>query len=85
MPQGHTYSAGEFLYSAKRMVEVQSGGINGRLLNNGYANIFYVVGKGGAVFAVYMRWYGGLRPWFFLCFPLFDGRWLGGRRAFSRN
>ncbi len=45
------------------LIEAQSGGKSGFLLNNGYANIFYVEGKNGEVFAVSVRWDSGRRGW----------------------
>lgn len=43
------------------LIEAQPDGKSGLLLNNGYANIFYVEGKNGEVFAVDVRWYSLLR------------------------
>lgn len=84
-PADHTYSASEFCWQAKRMVKAQPNGIAGRLLNNGDANIFYVVGKGGEVFAVHVGWYGGHRQWDFSCYSLGESRWNRDDRTFSRN
>lgn len=55
------------------LIEAQPNGKSGFLLNNGYANIFYVAGKNGEVFAVFVYWDSGHRLWF-----VFDWR-LGGR------
>ncbi|MBP5993801.1 MAG: hypothetical protein KA731_02725 [Candidatus Moranbacteria bacterium] len=45
------------------LIEAQPNGKSGFLLNNGYANIFYVEGKNGEVFAVGVRWDSGRRRW----------------------
>lgn len=45
------------------LIGAQRSGQSGLLLNNGYANIFYVEGKNGEVFAVLVRWYSGNRRW----------------------
>lgn len=67
------------------MIERQSGGTEGRLLNNGYANIFYVRGARGEVFAVRVRWHGGYREWSVRAYALVDCRWIEGFRVFSRT
>lgn len=43
------------------LIEAQPNGKSGFLLNNGYANIFYVEGKNGEVFAVDVSWNSGYR------------------------
>lgn len=45
------------------LIEAQPGGKPGLLLNNGYANIFYVEGKDGEVFAVVVHWNSDDRTW----------------------
>ena len=44
-------------------IEAQPGGKSGLLLNNGYANIFYVEGRNGEVFAVLVDWFSDDRKW----------------------
>ncbi|MBP9698209.1 MAG: hypothetical protein KBD65_03395 [Candidatus Moranbacteria bacterium] len=46
------------------LIETQRSGKSGFLLNNGYANIFYALGKNGEVFAVDVRWHSDDRRWF---------------------
>jgi hypothetical protein len=46
------------------LIEAQPGGKSGFLLNNGNANIFYVEGKNGEVFAVHVCWRSAYRRWF---------------------
>ena len=45
------------------LIEAQPGGKSGFLLNNGYANIFYVEVKNGEVFAVDVYWHSDDRKW----------------------
>lgn len=45
-------------------IDAQPEGKQGFLLNNGYANIFYVAGKNGEVFAVNVYWGSVDREWF---------------------
>ena len=45
------------------LIEAQPNGKSGFLLNNGYANIFYVEGKNGEVFAVGVDWFSVSREW----------------------
>ena len=45
-------------------IEAQPEGKQGFLLNNGYANIFYVAGKNGEIFAVDVGWGSDDRVWF---------------------
>ncbi len=45
------------------LIEAQPGGKSGFLLNNGYANIFYVKGKNSEVFAVNVYWRSDKREW----------------------
>lgn len=46
------------------LIEAQPNGKSGFLLNNGYMNIFYVEGKNGVVFAVFVFWYSVRRRWY---------------------
>lgn len=64
------------------LIEAQPGGKSGLLLNNGYANIFYVEGKNGEVFAVSVNCGSGCRQWNVLDWELGEvGDWLVGRRV----
>ena len=86
LPNDHVFEASEFCWRLKMMTRAQPEGKKGDLLNNGYANIFYVRGKGGEVFAVHVSWDGSGWQWDVRCCRL-DGHggWLQGGRAFSRN
>ena len=55
------------------LIEAQPGGKSGFLLNNGYANIFYVEGKNGEVFAVGVRWFSDDRRWLVCGWELGEG------------
>lgn len=54
------------------LIEAQPNGKSGLLLNNGYANIFYVEGKNGEVFAVNVYWGSGYCQWYVYVWKL-DG------------
>lgn len=85
-PKGNAYGASEFCYRLSKMTGEQPTGASGSLLNSGYVDIFYVVGKGGEVFAVYVLWDSDDRPRSVRCCRLDEGaRWRAGSRAFSRN
>lgn len=83
LPEGYTFEdVDTFLVHLATLIEGQWGGKEGTLLNNGYANIFYVK-VNGEVFAAYVRWNAGYREWGCFAFRLDDIRWLAGFRAFS--
>ncbi|MBP6975318.1 MAG: hypothetical protein KBB51_00650, partial [Candidatus Moranbacteria bacterium] len=64
------------------LIEAQPGGKSGFLLNNGYANIFYVEGKNGEVFAVRVGWRSVDREWSVGGWGLGErGDWDAGRQV----
>lgn len=66
------------------LMEKQKHGEDGVLLNNGYANIFYIKDQNGVLRAVLVSWDGG--GWFVSAVSVEDpGRWRDGRQVFSRN
>jgi hypothetical protein len=66
------------------LMEKQKNGEDGVLLNNGYANIFYVRDQNGVLRAVNVRWDDG--GWGVSARSVeYPGRWYVGRRVFSRN
>lgn len=66
------------------LMKKQGNGKSGVLLNNGYANIFYIKDQKGVLRAVGARWYGG--GWDVRAGSVEDpGRWGGGYQVFSRN
>lgn len=74
------------LLSLARLIDAQWGGKEGDLLNNGYANLFYVRGRNekgeSEVFAVRVLWRAGRGLWYVYAFRLDDHTWGGGHRAF---
>ncbi len=68
------------------MIDAQPSGSPGAMLTNGYANIFYVTGVDGVLFAVRVRWLSGRRQWLVAACRLgVDGDWLAGRRVFRNT
>ncbi len=62
----------------------QKHGEDGVLLNNGYANIFYIKDSAGVLRSVRAHWYVG--GWDVHAFSVsFPSRWDAGGRVFSRN
>lgn len=80
LPQNYEFNISEALARIAQMIEKQSGGKEGDLLNNGYANLFYVP---GCVVLVY--WSAGRRAWDVSAWELDDSRWCAGSRVFVRN
>ena len=78
LPQDHLVE----LWQIAKLMRRQPQGEDGILFNNGYANIFYVNGVHGRVFAVSVRWYDD--EWRVLAWKLDeDARWGAGCRVFS--
>lgn len=66
------------------LMEKQKNGEDGVLLNNGYANIFYVRDQTGVLRAVNVGWNDD--GWYVNAFSVESPyRWHGGRQVFSRN
>lgn len=82
LPEGHVFPASEGLARLAAMIEAQWSGKEGPLLNNGYANLFYVQVADG-VFVVDVRWRSDNRGWGVGDWRLDDARWVGGDRVFS--
>jgi len=83
LPEGYVFEdVDTFLVHLATLIEGQWGGKEGALLNNGYANIFYVK-VNGSVFAASVSWYAGRREWFCRADRLDGLRWRAGFRAFS--
>lgn len=78
-----------FLNTLARLIDEQWGGTEGALLNNGYANIFYVRGVNGKgeseVFAVVADWAADYGKWNVFMYRLDDKAWPPGNRAFPTN
>ena len=83
LPEGYVFEdVDAFLVHLATLIEGQWGGKEGTLLNNGYANIFYVKVK-DEVFAVRIHWNAIDRKWFCYAYRLGDYRWSAGSRTFS--
>lgn len=64
------------------MIDLQPNGEDGKLLNNGYANILYVL-VNGVLFAVGVGWGSGSRGWSVRDWRLCEGGgWIAGSRVF---
>ena len=83
LPEGYVFEdVNVFLVHLATLIEGQWGGKEGTLLNNGYANIFYVK-VDGEVFAVDVYWVADRRRWSCYADRLDDSRCYAGNRAFS--
>ncbi len=72
------------LYQVFSLMKKQKHGKDGALLNNHWANIFFIRDNAGVLRTVSVRWRGG--GWCFLDnFIENQCRWFGGVRVFSRN
>lgn len=68
------------------MIDIQPGGSPGAMLTNGYANIFYMIGVGGALFAICVCWGHGRHRWRALTYRLGErGRWPARCRVFRNT
>lgn len=66
------------------LMEKQKNGEDGVLLNNGYANIFYIRDQNGVLRAVHVHWDGG--GWYVDAYSVEDPYgWGDGYQVFSRN
>ena len=86
LPDNYVFEdAGIFCAYLAGMIDRQENGEEREdgLLVNGYANIFYVRGKNGEVFAVVVSWFSDDRGWFVAARPLVGARWGAGYRVFS--
>lgn len=78
--ENYIFDESEVCARIAAMIDKQPNGIAGDLLNNGYANLFYVAGS-----VVYVYWYGVDRRWHVRAWELDHAHWFAGFRAFSRN
>jgi len=75
----------EFVAILRDLLTKQVNGESGRLLTNGYANIFYVQLADGRVVVVYASWVALGRGWYLHANGVGDDRWNDGNRVFSRS
>ncbi|MEK7101155.1 MAG: hypothetical protein AAB921_03600, partial [Patescibacteria group bacterium] len=81
MPANHVFeSESEFVAYLDQMIQKQSEGKEGDLLNNGYWNIFYVAGC-----VVNVGWNSDSREWYVRAWNLDVDFWGAGARVFARN
>lgn len=70
----------------KAKIEAQPNGIEGEMLSNGFANIFYVFGKDDVLFTVGVRWGSGYGQWYVCAYGLGQGgKWGAGDRIFCNK
>jgi len=74
---GHIFDESQTCDIVMEMIAKQEGGREGELLNNGYANIFYL---GSCVVFVY--WYVDHRKWSVHTYVRSDNRWYAGGQVF---
>ena len=68
------------------LLKKQSKGEEGRLLVNGYANIAYIIGNDGNLWAVLALWFSAFRCWAVLaCSVESPAEWAAGRQVLSRD
>lgn len=79
LPEGHAFDESEVCARIAAMIQKQPKGEAGDLLNNGYANLFYVAGC-----VVHVRWCADDWEWYVSVSELDDGYWYVGPRVFSR-
>jgi hypothetical protein len=80
LPENYEWDVSEALARIASMIEAQPEGKEGDLVNNGYANLFYVPGC-----VVYVHWNADNRGWGVYVWDRGDDRWGAGCRVFSRN
>ncbi len=76
----YTFDESELCARIEQMIAKQSNGEEGDLLNNSYANIFYLAGC-----VVSVSWNEGNGEWGVDAWGLGGGDWGAGLRVFSRN
>ena len=82
LPENHVFAIDD-LWMIADLISHQPRGESGTLLNNGYANLFYIQ-VGASVFVVSVNWHDS--DWFVYVWDLVGhGRWYDGYRVFSRN
>ncbi|MFA6414571.1 MAG: hypothetical protein WC217_00965 [Candidatus Paceibacterota bacterium] len=80
LPQNYEFDISEALARIAQIIEQQPNGKEGDLLNNGYANLFYVPG-----YVVRVSWGADCRSWGVGAWERDDDGWSAGFRVFVRN
>lgn len=75
---GHLFTDTEVCALIADLIRKQGGGKKGKLLNNGYANLFYL-----SSCLVHVSWNAGRREWRVYAWKRDDRRWRRGSQVFS--
>ncbi len=68
------------------MIDTQPNGIDGPMLTNGHANIFYVIGVDKIMFGVEIRWRSHRSGWRVRAWdPMSSSEWSAGGRVFRKT
>jgi hypothetical protein len=81
--QPRLFTISEFSAIIRDLLLKQPDGEDGILLNNGYANIFFIQLKNGRVVAVHVHWFSDCREWGLNARGLGGDRWFDGICVFS--
>lgn len=85
LPEDHVFEVAELCVIISSLIGAQLNGTEGRLLVNGFANLFYVKGKNSQVYVVFVIWDAVNLEWNVVAWSLVVLRWVAGGRIFSRN
>ena len=78
-------NAETFLCQLAEMMKAQGQDQQGKLLTNGYANIFYIRATDGVLWAVRCSWYSGSGYWYVCASPVADpSTWYADGQVVSR-
>jgi len=78
LPKNHLFDESVLCAIIAQMIAEQPNGKEGKLLNNGYANLFYT-----SSCVVYVYWRAVYRKWYVRTWRRGDNGWDAGRRVFS--
>ncbi len=78
LPKDHLFGESALCAIIASMISEQPSGKEGKLLNNGYANLFYT-----SSCVVFVYWYADYREWLVNAWERADDRWRAGRQVFS--
>ena len=78
LPANHLFDESTLCAIIAAMISEQPNGKEGKLLNNGYANLFYTSST-----VVHVHWGADYREWYVHTWERGDRGWRAGRRVFS--
>lgn len=78
LPKNHLFDESALCAIIASMISEQPDGKEGKLLNNGYANLFYA-----SSCVVIVRWHADYRKWRVNAWKRDDNEWDAGRQVFS--